>query len=234
MKAVLLNPTLQEASQLIVFFTGWAMNSDAVAHLAFPENTHILHMEDYRTPYLTLPIDLTRYSKITYIAWSMGVWGAERAVAKGVLPQPKEAIALAGTPFPYHDEWGIPKLWFEKTLSELTPDNRQRFFRRMAGGKRLSSLFAALEQRDLEEIRTELDTVLRYEQTHRPLCDSLTLHWTHAVIPSKDRIFPAQNLLSVWQACSTPTTVLADADHYIFDKYYSWQQLLDEGRKQTL
>ena len=234
MKATWLFPDSDEANRLVVFFTGWAMNQSAIAHLTPLEGYCFLHMEDYRSMEVAFRKEFTRYKQIIYIAWSMGVWGAERAVREGVMPKPNKAIAIAGSPFPYHDTYGIPKLWFERTLSGLTPENRLRFLRRMVGGKRLKALFDALEQRDLDEIRVELQTVLRYEVAEAPLRKSLSIPWTRAVIAAKDRIFPVQNLTNVWKDYGVPIVVLPDAEHYFLDRYTSWREVLYLGCESSL
>lgn len=67
-----------QGEHLILYFAGWGMPPDAVNHLILPENHDLLICYDYQD--LNLDFDFSAYRHIRLVAWSMGVWAAERAL----------------------------------------------------------------------------------------------------------------------------------------------------------
>ncbi len=212
---------------LILFFNGWAMTPETIEHLAFNQDNDLLVLWDYRSSKFNL--DLSAYEEIYLLAWSMGVWAADRWYHKlKVKPLIKEAIAICGTGYPMSDERGIPQMIFEGTLESLSEENRLRFNRRMCGGKRLKHLFEALQKRSTEEIKGELQSV--YEEELRRLeTEELkkqeTAPWTKAIIGLKDRIIPPENQQRYWKEQAVSILPLAEEDHYMFTFIKSWEEL---------
>ena len=126
-----------------------------------------------------------------------------------------------------HDQWGIPKQIFVGTLEGLTDENRQRFNRRMCGGKRYKQLYDILSERPTTELRDELQAV--YDSLATPEASGSTPHtrlaWDLAIIGERDQIFPAKNLSTLWKAVNVPTLLLPDGYHYLFDLWQSWSDL---------
>ena len=126
-----------------------------------------------------------------------------------------------------HDQWGIPKQIFVGTLEGLTDENRQRFNRRMCGGKRYKQLYDILSERPTTELRDELQAV--YDSLATPEASESTPHtrlaWDLAIIGERDQIFPAKNLSTLWKTVNVPTLLLPDGYHYLFDLWQSWSEL---------
>lgn len=219
------------SSQLIIYFCGWGMTPATVSHLTLPDQCDLLALYDYRILELSddladLPWD--SYEAVTIVAWSLGVWAAEQVVPHwSVLPTKQRLIAVAGSPYPMHDQWGIPKQIFVGTLEGLTDENRQRFNRRMCGGKRYKQLYDILSERPTTELRDELQAV--YDSLATPEASESTPHtrlaWDLAIIGERDQIFPAKNLSTLWKAVNVPTLLLPDGYHYLFDLWQSWSEL---------
>ena len=219
------------SSQLIIYFCGWGMTPATVSHLTLPAQCDLLTLYDYRTLELSddladLPWD--SYEAVTIVAWSLGVWAAEQVVPHwSILPTKQRLIAVAGSPYPMHDQWGIPKQIFVGTLEGLTDENRQRFNRRMCGGKRYKQLYDILSERPTTELRDELQAV--YDSLATPEASESTPHtrlaWDLAIIGERDQIFPAKNLSTLWKAVNVPTLLLPDGYHYLFDLWQSWSEL---------
>ena len=219
------------SSQLIIYFCGWGMTPATVSHLTLPAQCDFLTLYDYRT--LELSDDLAdlpwvSYEAVTIVAWSLGVWAAEQVVPHwSILPTKQRLIAVAGSPYPMHDQWGIPKQIFVGTLEGLTDENRQRFNRRMCGGKRYKQLYDILSERPTTELRDELQAV--YDSLATPEASESTPHtrlaWDLAIIGERDQIFPAKNLSTLWKAVNVPTLLLPDGYHYLFDLWQSWSEL---------
>ncbi len=211
---------------LIVFFNGWAMTAETVEALAFDEDKDLLVLWDYRL--LTLDFDFSAYAEVYLLAWSMGVWAADKFfTSSGSMPQIKEAIAVCGTGYPMSDTRGIPQTIFEGTLESVSEENRKRFNRRMCGGKRLKHLFEALQKRSTEEIKGELQGVYESELKRLEAGEGKkekTVAWTKAFVGQKDRIIPPQNQLNYWQELGVSIELLPDEDHYIFVSFAAWEE----------
>lgn len=219
------------ARQLIIYFCGWGMTPATVSHLTLPDQCDLLALYDYRSLKLSddladLPWD--SYESVTIVAWSLGVWVAEQVVPHwSILPRRRRLIAVAGSPYPMHDQWGIPSQIFIGTLEGLTDENRQRFNRRMCGGKRYKQLYDILSERPTTELRDELqavyDSLATSEEPETTPHTRLT--WDLAIIGERDQIFPAKNLSTLWEAVNVPTLLLPDGYHYLFDLWQSWREL---------
>ena len=207
------------------------MTPATVSHLTLPDQCDLLALYDYRILELSDdPADLpwNSYEAVTIVAWSLGVWAAEQVVPHwSILPTKQRLIAVAGSPYPMHDQWGIPKQIFVGTLEGLTDENRQRFNRRMCGGKRYKQLYDILSERPTTELRDELQAV--YDSLATPEASESTPHtrlaWDLAIIGERDQIFPAKNLSTLWEAVNVPTLLFSDGYHYLFDLWQSWSEL---------
>ena len=164
---------------------------------------------------------LSRYSEIRLIAWSLGVWVASVVFGKRQIPF-TEAIAVGGTLYPVHDQWGIPETIFRGTLDNLTEEGMHRFNRRMCGKRDLLEAYEQIPPRPLTDIREELD-YLYTEIKKTPSASPLFSGWTHTLIPSGDRIFPAANLRAFWQDRCPITEI--EAPHYPFYLWKQWNEI---------
>ncbi len=211
---------------LIVFFNGWAMTAETVESLTYDQDKDLLVLWDYRS--MNLDFDFSTYSEIYLLAWSMGVWAADKFLTSLAISLPiKEAIAICGTGYPMSDTRGIPQTIFEGTLESVSEENRLRFNRRMCGGKRLKHLFEALQKRSTEEIKGELQTVYEEEVKRLEIGEKkkeITAPWTKAFVGQKDRIIPPQNQENYWREQGISIELLPDEDHYIFGSFAAWEE----------
>ncbi len=215
---------------LIIFFNGWAMTAETVEALTYGEDKDLLVLWDYRS--MALDFDFSAYTEVYLLAWSMGVWAADKYLTSlsTVLPI-KEAIAICGTGYPMSDTRGIPQTIFEGTLESVSEENRQRFNRRMCGGKRLKHLFEALQKRTTEEIKGELQVVYESEVQRLETAEAKkenTAPWTKAFVGQKDRIIPPQNQVNYWQEQGVCIELMPDEDHYIFASFTAWEEFFSE------
>ena len=65
------------AHKLILFFNGWAMTPVTVEHLSIPKGYDVLIFWDYRDDE-AVELDFMAYEEVRVVAWSMGVWAADR------------------------------------------------------------------------------------------------------------------------------------------------------------
>ena len=99
------------SDRVIVFFHGWGMDAAGVSHLQIEDD--VLMCYDYRSLDFAFP-DLGYYRCIYVVAWSMGVWAADRVISRLEM-KPERCVALNGTTRPVDDEYGIPVKIYELT-----------------------------------------------------------------------------------------------------------------------
>ena len=110
--------------RLILYFNGWALGPVAVEHLAGEQGYDLLILWDYRDD--QLDFDFHPYRELRLVAWSMGVWAADRFFSEH--PRLREHLisgtAVAGTGYPMDDVYGIPEAVYQATLGSITEENR--------------------------------------------------------------------------------------------------------------
>ncbi|TDQ58034.1 biotin synthesis protein BioG [Mesocricetibacter intestinalis] len=212
MKSTFIN---QGKANLLVYFSGWSGPGTETEHLIAPPDYDLLICCDYLD--LNLDFDFSPYREIRLVAWSMGVWVAEQLMNEIPLIS---ATAVNGTPFPCNENFGIPPALFQATLQGLNRTSRAKFERRMCADNRQLEIYQNLrDHRPLEKIRAELSALYQAQALSPPP----KLNWTHALIGSKDRIFPPQNQLNYWQP---PVHInLTEDGHYPFAALQYWEQL---------
>ncbi|OOF57678.1 pimeloyl-ACP methyl esterase BioG family protein [Rodentibacter genomosp. 2] len=204
-----------QAQNLLVYFAGWGTPISAVSHLVMPENYDLLICYDYQD--LSLDFDFSGYQKIRLVAWSMGVWVAERALQGTPL---ESATAVNGTGLPCDDQAGIPFTIFKGTLDNLNETTRAKFERRICGDKTNLAFYHSMPARDFQEIQQELTAFFHaIEQDKRT---DLIL-WTKAIIGCKDKIFSPENQRHYW--CTRCEINEIEGEHYLFSHLTHWVQL---------
>ncbi|EDJ90134.1 dithiobiotin synthetase [Haemophilus influenzae R3021] len=202
-----------QGEHLIVYFAGWGTPLDEVAHLILPTDHDLLICYDYQD--LNLDFDFSAYQQIRVVAWSMGVWAAERAL-QGI--RLKSATAVNGTGLPCDDNFGIPCAVFKGTLENLTENTRLKFERRMCGDK--AEDYQQFPTRPFDEIHQELTALFAMIGQDRR---TDLIRWTNALIGSQDKIFMPANQHRYW----TPRCTVQETDggHYLFSRFSHWSAL---------
>lgn len=199
---------------LLVYFAGWGTPPSTVAHLGVPDGYDLLICYDYRD--LQPAVDFSPYTGIRVVAWSLGVWVAERVLGGYPL---LSATAINGTASPCDAQFGIPPAVFAATLAGLTPNSRQKFERRMCG-KRIGDYQQCQDHRSVEDIRAELETL--YHAICRDTRTDL-LPWTRAIIATQDKIFPTAHQHAYW--ASRCAVQLIEGEHYLWPAFQRWETL---------
>jgi len=202
-----------EAEELIVFFTGWAMDEGPFKPLA-PSKQALALLFDYRD--LNLP-PLPSFPRTRIMAWSLGVYAAlyHQERLNGPL------YLIAGTGAFTHREWGIPPQKVKLTLKALKERGAkvlEEFYRRLfRKEKEVRMFFKNRPQRPLEEVIEELETAL----TRKPIWPQ-EFHRCQALIPQKDLIFPPKAQKTYWEKTRVSVKFIS-APHFPF---YSFPELL--------
>lgn len=180
-----------QTDTLLVYFAGWGTPA-AIGATLTPPHADVLLCHHYCST--TLDFDFSPYRRIGVLAWSMGVWVAERAM-QGV--RVDWAAAVNGTPLPRDDAFGIPCTVFDQTLARFNATNRAKFEQRMcAGAESLAHYRALPEHRSTESLREELAFLHQAVQADRR---TDLIRWHTAHIGAHDRIFPAAHQQAYWQ-----------------------------------
>lgn len=194
------------ATHLRLFFSGWGMDETPFRQY-YPSGCDLMICYDYRS----LDFDeslLKRYTSITLIAWSMGVWVASRMMNQ--LPV-KKSIAINGTLYPIDETRGISPAIFEGTLQGLDKVSLQKFQRRMCSTSSAYKAFQEIApQRSVEELKEELVAIKQHYHSE----PKVHYHWHKAIIGNADRIFLPDNQRSAWNRQETDVIEETEAAHY--------------------
>lgn len=198
----------KEHRHLVLFFAGWGMDERPFLNIQ-PEDCDCMICYDYRS----LAFDATLlwgYSKITLIAWSMGVWAASQVMKKYPDLPVMESIAINGTLYPVDAVKGIAPSIFEGTLQGLTEQTLQKFQRRMCASATDYKAFQEVApQRPVSELKEEL-AAIQAQYLSSELSD---FHWQKAIIGMNDRIFLPENQKRAWENCAEHIEE-TEASHY--------------------
>ena len=203
--------------KLLIFFNGWSRSAADAAALKVP--CDMLEVHDYTDlDPAELFQQISPYAKINLIAWSLGVWAAAAVFEhSGILFG--SALALNGTLYPVHPEYGIAPEIFDGTIANwLIPAARERFLRRMAGSASAAQLLPETG-RSPEDQLSEL-VAIRKHASERPVPRNI---YTHAVLGRQDRIIPFAAQEKFWNEQSGTELIPADLPHYPFDGQHFWK-----------
>lgn len=198
----------QDHKHLILFFAGWGMDETPFENIS-PTDCDWMICYDYRS--LEFNADqLDKYTEITLIAWSMGVWVASQIIKQFSQLPIFQSIAINGTPYPIHETKGISPSVFEGTLQGLNEQTLLKFQRRMcSSGTDYKKFQMMAPKRTVEELKEELAAIQKQ-------CLSLApsdFVWQKAVIGSNDRIFLPDNQWLAWKN-NTDSPIQVEAAHY--------------------
>ena len=220
MKTVFLQ---QGGGELLIFFNGWSRDASDVSRLTAP--FAVLEVHDYTDLDPSELLDRIRpYPRLHLAAWSLGVWAA--ACVFGPLDLHFEStLALNGTLYPVHPEYGIAPEIFDGTISNWGESAaRERFLRRMAGSAAAAQTLPEPD-RTPEGQQSEL-AAIRKAAGERQLPRNL---YQRAVIGLRDRIIPAQAQQNYWTR--EPQTVVRTVGlpHYPLAGLTCWEEVLRLG-----
>lgn len=205
--------------KLIIFFCGWSFDYKPFERLDCCDND-VLAVYDYGK--MDFPeISLAEYKQTTLIAWSMGVYAAY--LCRNSLPKFDKKIAINGTPFPVHDELGIPEKTFALTLKFVETGLQGKFqknlFKKPEDFEKyqLCPVERTIENRINELV--ELDKYIsqaEYEYSRFYDC---------AIISDTDKIIPTRNQIKCWE--HKARCLILDSGHCPFYDFNSWNEIID-------
>lgn len=180
--------------RLVLFVLGWAADYRVVEHIGLP-GCDVLAVYDYGGG-LDGGLDdglaekIAGYGDVRLLAWSFGVWVAERLLAGVELTR---AVALNGTPVPVDALYGIEPRRMAVTLRGLKAGGMEAFDRR-AYGEHFDKLRPVLSPRPQERNIAELEYLVEASAAGH----AASLRWDKAIVGSEDLIFPPENMVRYW------------------------------------
>lgn len=194
-----------KSSEIVLLFGGFSAHPSHFINF-FPKDLillyHYTHLDF--TALLEILSALPKTIKITLIAFSMGVFVA-RVFLESYKLSLKQAIAINGTEYGIHTQYGIPLKLFKYTQLHFDAEA----FKRNMFGMHLSDAFMF---RDCESLRKELLFFL--ESCTRIPKPKGIIEWDCAYIAKKDLIFSPSAQIAFW-ANRAPMMFL-DAPHFAF------------------
>lgn len=195
-------------SRLILFFNGWGMTKDSIAHLtkenAASKNFDVLHYCNYQKP--DLPhFDFSAYTEIFLIAWSMGVYMSSQ------LDIPlTQKIAFCGTGNPIDLKEGIAPKIYQLTITSFSEKTLPIFSEKIGFNMDSSSSAGELQQ--------ELIAIQKYHFPKSAFFDC-------AFVADTDTIFPPTAQENYWNK-NAKKIIHLQTKHYPFHLFTSFQQIL--------
>ncbi len=229
--------------KLILFFAGWGFDENPFKFLNCGEYD-VLMFYDYNDLQF---IDIPDYKEINLIAWSMGVFVA--SLLREKLPPLNKKIAVNGTLFPVHDEWGIPVKIFELTLKHAQAGLQGKFYKNVFGTN-----FEQYAQnpvaRTIENRVDELNSLYELIK-NSPSVEASKTFYDLVIVSDDDKIIPTNNQLAFWGKNSTPHLVVSElkfasllsspsrgeeeyqnpieTGHFPFYNYQNWSDIINAG-----
>ncbi|HEC2837829.1 TPA: DUF452 family protein, partial [Campylobacter jejuni] len=185
----------ENSQELILVFGGLASHPSHFAHLKSDKNVVLVY--DYEN--LDFKFDLKSFSKITLIAFSMGVCVASR-VLKDI--EFSQKIAINGTPFGIDKLKGIHPAIFAKQIKkfDLTAFKKSLFKERENEAK--DFIF-----KDEKDLKTELEKLFEFALKER----NESFIWDKIYSSNHDEIFPQNALKNTFSKL-----IFLDEPHFAF------------------
>lgn len=210
----------QSSPRLLLFFDGWAAPPELFRNIEPEMDSDYWIVSDYRD--LSFPESLSSYAEVDVVAWSLGVWVAER-IGSTCHARWNKCVAVNGTYCPVSDALGIPEKIFQGTMEQLSDDGMRRFERRICGDRNTWASYRAFPPRPLSEITDEL-RFLYHEITAGEKGSSFS--WSKAWIGTGDRIFPPENQKRAWLERNVLYAEI-ESPHYCFHTTRQWNEWLE-------
>ena len=203
---------------LIVFLTGWSFDYKPFEFLDC-NDFDVLFLYDYNST--DFQSNFEDYDKKYLITWSMGTYVGY--LLKDVFDNFDKRIAINGTPYPVHDEFGIPHKPFLLTLRHAKTGLEGKFYQNIFESDYEFEQYSktpvtrSLENRE-QELKSLYDKIKSSETKYEKF-------YNFALISNKDKIIPTKNQINFWQN-NAPFKTL-ESGHFPFYNLKSWNEIIE-------
>lgn len=204
-------------NKLLIFFCGWSFDYKPFERLNC-KDFDVLIFYDYKNH--KLPVIIPDYDECYLLTWSMGVYIAY--LLRDKLPEFNEKIAINGTPFPIHNELGIPERTFDLTLKYVDTGLQGKFQRNLFNEEQDYEKYTHnVVQRKIPDQAQELFELKNFITSSNL---SYEKFYDCAIISKADKIVPAKNQINCWK--NRAEIVLLESGHFPFYNFEAWEDIL--------
>lgn len=208
--------------KLIIFFAGWSFDFKPFEFLNC-EDYDVLFVFDYNEISQLPPLE--NYREKYLISWSMGVFTAY--LLRAIFKDFNKKIAVNGTPYPVHDEFGIPYKPFLLTLRHAKTGLEGKFYRNIfLLDEEFEKYSKAPVERAIENRENELKSLYEKIKSTEIIYEKF---YDFALISTDDKIIPTKNQINFWKENADFTTL--ESGHFPFYNFKSWKDILKYADK---
>lgn len=216
----------QNNNKLIIFFAGWSFDEKPFEFLEC-EDFDVLMLYDYNSvienEYEAIQIlnNSNNYKQKYLIAWSMGVYTAY--ILKDKLSGFTKKIAINGTPYPVHNEFGIPEKPFLLTLRHARTGLEGKFYQNIFDKtEEFERYMLNPVQRTIENRESELKSLYKLIKETDV---SYEKFYDKALISSNDKIVPTKNQINFYNDNNTDIKLI-ESGHFPYYNFKNWNEIL--------
>ncbi|HEB9333332.1 TPA: DUF452 family protein [Campylobacter coli] len=194
----------ENSQELILVFGGFASHPSHFTHLKSDKNVILVY--DYEN--LDFKFDLNSFSKITLIAFSMGVCVASR-VLKDI--EFSQKIAINGTPFGIDKLKGIHPAIFAKQIKKFDLSSFKKSLFKERENEAKNFIF-----KDEKDLKTELEKLFEFTSKER----NENFIWDKIYSSNNDEIFPQNALKNTFSKL-----IFLNEPHFVFFHFKTWDEI---------
>ena len=212
------------SKDLIIFFCGWGMDENPFSILN--SLSDILFVYDYTTPdFPDGDIDFSKYTKITLLAFSYGVYASAIAKLPSGLNIDKK-IAINGTLVPVDDKLGVPVRQFELT-EKMNSESVIKFRQRLFGGEKAVQHFEIFENHLPHRSAASCTGELLGMKEYIPSLPVPEMNFDMVYLAEYDRCVPSKNQKNFWQNFENINIIKLETGHFPFYNYKNFEEIIN-------
>lgn len=216
-------------TRLIVFFSGLGTDESMILNY-IDDNSDLVFIYSYSGDLPFIIPGYKKYKEVILIGWALGIWAAEYFIPKLNI-KPTASIAVNGTPFPFHDKYGIPIDEIDKFLETIDCDKVKHLQLAIFGGKdHLYHQMGRITEKQIEASLFEF----RWMYNRIMEQDKASINWDYAIISKGSRIIPEHNMDNYWNGIKKTVKIKVDLPIFPFDNWKTISDFIEfvESRKE--
>ncbi len=206
--------------KLIIFFSGWSFDFNPFTFLNC-KDFDVLLVYDYNDISQLPPLE--NYREKYLISWSMGVFIAY--LLRENFKNFDKKIAINGTPFPVHDEFGIPFKPFLLTLRHAKTGLKGKFYRNIFSYDEEFEIYSRTPvERTIENRENELKSLYNKIKSTETVYENF---YDFVLISVNDKIIPTKNQINFWK--DQASYKILECGHFPFYNFTSWEDIISQN-----
>ncbi len=221
-----LNHINHDKTRILIFFGGFYTDYNCFEEFD-TKTSDILFVNDYSNlDFNELRyFDFSFYCEINLIAYSYGVWAVNEAYKARALPCINKSVAISGTYYPVHLEFGINPKVFNIMLNALSLETISKFRENMLKGG--TGLDIKKADRTLENLKDELINIKKYSSYTPDTGDEF--EFDTFIMTKNDKIFPykAQEKFYNSRDWKNKHSITINSGHFPFFEFETFDNILN-------